>query len=205
MSAQPCTIYLVRHGETEWNKIGRMQGHTDIPLNSSGISQAHDLRKILDPIDFYAVYASDLKRALDTARILIHNKNIKIQRDKDLRERSFGMYEGKPSVETWNELRPVLDMYDDTHPLIANNNVETNNQMRKRVIQSLLSIAEKNKGKCILVVAHHGVMKQLLLHIGYSQPHQFPKGSIRNLAYIKLSIHNKVVKVEGIHGITLLN
>jgi len=181
MSTQACTIYLVRHGETEWNKIGRMQGHTDIPLNRAGVSQAHELRTILDSIDFYAVYASDLKRALDTARILIHNKNIKIQRDKDLRERSFGMYEGKPSVETWNELRLVLDMHDDTHPLTAHNKVETNNQMRKRV------------------------MKQLLLHIGYSQPHQFPKGSIQNLAYIKLSIHNTVVKVEDIHGITLCN
>ncbi len=202
MTAQACTVYLVRHGETQWNKIGRMQGHTDIPLNESGIAQAQDVRAILKGIHFDAVYTSDLTRAIETARILINNTNVTIHTLSDLRERSFGTYEGKPSEDTWKELRPILDKHDDTNPLIVKNKVETNSQMRQRVLRALLSVGENNKGKNVLIVAHHGVMKQLLIHIGYSKTHHFPKGSIQNLAFVRLCICGNSISVDSTHGIT---
>ena len=99
-----CTIYLVRHGETEWNEKKLIQGHSDIPLNKKGEIQAKQLGEKLKDIHFEAVFSSDLVRAKRTAEIMVLEKKLAVITTKALRERLFGRYEGKQVTE----LRRIL-------------------------------------------------------------------------------------------------
>jgi len=93
-------LLLVRHGETDWNRDGRWQGHSDTHLNDVGREQAARLAAELDGID--VVYSSDLARARETADILAARLELNVRIDPRLRERSFGAWEGKtaPEIET---------------------------------------------------------------------------------------------------------
>ena len=87
-------IYLVRHGETDWNNDGRFQGHVNIPLNEKGKIQAQEAYEKLKAINFDLIYSSDLERAAETARIINAYREIPIRYDQRLRERDAGKYSG---------------------------------------------------------------------------------------------------------------
>ena len=93
------TWYLVRHGETEWNRTGRMQGHTGVPLSAEGRRQATLLAERLRSVEFAAVYCSDLPRAAETARIIAAGRDLAISDEADLREFSYGEWEGLTLAE----------------------------------------------------------------------------------------------------------
>src|SRR5207248_2072590 len=88
------TLLLVRHGETDWNAAGRLQGHTDRPLNDYGRQQARELGDRLAGDRIAAVYASDLVRARETAEILGERLGLVVVLDPDLREKNWGTWEG---------------------------------------------------------------------------------------------------------------
>ena len=88
------TWYLVRHGETEWNRTGRMQGHMGVPLSTEGRRQASQVAGRLRSVEFSAVYCSDLPRAAETARIIAAGRDLEVTPDSDLREFSYGEWEG---------------------------------------------------------------------------------------------------------------
>lgn len=94
-------IYVVRHGETDWNKLNIFQGTSDIPLNAKGREQAKGAAEMLSNIKFASVYCSPLSRAKETCEIIMNNNRHggEIIYDKRLIERSFGLYEGQ-NVET---------------------------------------------------------------------------------------------------------
>ena len=84
-------LYLARHGETDWNAVGRWQGHTDVPLNATGEAQARALAEVLRGAGLSMVISSDLARAQETARIVAGLLDVPLAYvDVDLRERSFG-------------------------------------------------------------------------------------------------------------------
>ena len=86
--------YLVRHGETEWNRANRIQGHTDVPLSDKGRNQVSALAPELTGVPISAVYSSDLSRTVETAQILLSSTGLSVQQDRDLREFSYGEWEG---------------------------------------------------------------------------------------------------------------
>src|SRR5665647_2476119 len=90
-----CDIYLIRHGQTQWNVEGRLQGHTDIPLNEEGEKRALKLKEKLEGIKFSAFFSSDLSRANKTAEIVTGLQKMEIVKTPDLRERSMGKWEGR--------------------------------------------------------------------------------------------------------------
>ncbi|MBM3947384.1 MAG: histidine phosphatase family protein, partial [SAR202 cluster bacterium] len=94
MRPVPARWYLVRHGETEWNRTDRAQGHADVPLNDAGRSQAEALAKALACPRFDAAITSDLSRATETARIVLRDSPPTPAVTPDLREISFGGWEG---------------------------------------------------------------------------------------------------------------
>ena len=87
-------VYLIRHGETDWNKSKKLQGRSDIPLNEFGRHLAEETRPAFDQVDFAAVYTSPLKRAKETAQLVIGDRDIPIIEDQRLIEMGFGDYEG---------------------------------------------------------------------------------------------------------------
>ena len=88
-------IYLMRHGETEWNKIGKFQGQVDTPLAKVGILQAQKTSEGMKEIPFDCIFSSPLKRAYMTAQIIRGDREIPLIRDNRLKEMSFGIYEGR--------------------------------------------------------------------------------------------------------------
>ena len=88
-------FYIIRHGQTNWNKEGRIQGKTDIELNEEGIKQAEEAKKILKDYPIDMIVSSPLKRARKTAEIINETRKAPIVLDKALEERGFGEFEGK--------------------------------------------------------------------------------------------------------------
>lgn len=88
-------LWLVRHGQTDWNLEGRYQGHADIPLNATGMEQAYILAEKLDHQPFDAIFCSDLQRAKQTAQVLAEKTGLEVHVDARLREICQGEWEGK--------------------------------------------------------------------------------------------------------------
>jgi broad specificity phosphatase PhoE len=187
-----CNLYIVRHGETDWNIKGLVQGHTDIPLNEKGEWQAKQLARQFKKIHFDAAYSSDLLRARKTAEIIALEKKIIIKTIKALRERRFGRFEGKSWKEgkekeemarLWERLGKLTDKEKKEYGL---EEVENNEELMGRFIPILREIAITYPQKNVLVVTHGGVMRAFLIHLGLGDENTLPSGSIKNTAYIKL-------------------
>ena len=87
-------IYVVRHGQTEWNVLKKMQGSADIPLNEKGIEQAKQTKYNLEDVDIDFIFCSPLMRAKQTAEVINEDRNLNITFDERLRERNYGEFEG---------------------------------------------------------------------------------------------------------------
>ncbi len=132
-------IYVLRHGQTDYNVQGKFQGQVDIPINSNGIEQAKMVTEKLKDINFEIVFSSPLKRALQTAKIVTNSEIIV---DNRLIERSFGKLEGKYSIE-------------DYENRIEEFQIETLENLKKRVYSFLDDIILKYKNcNNILIVTH---------------------------------------------------
>ncbi|MEI5993849.1 histidine phosphatase family protein [Candidatus Enterococcus mansonii] len=182
------TIYLTRHGETMFNIMNKVQGWSDTPLTEEGEKVAADLGKGLaqEKITFSAAYSSDLKRAFDTATIVLANtdqKKLEIQQNKQLREPNYGGYEGEfidkitPELaahngfETgkefqasagkmyWNKLADTYQAMD-TYKL-----AENAESVEKRMEAELLAIAKEQsqKGGGNVLVVSHGMAINIML------------------------------------------
>ena len=108
MNTSPTTFYIVRHGETQQNADRIIQGHLDTVLNENGITQAKKLEEMLTETMFDNAFSSDLKRAHQTAKLIVSKKNLEIETDNLLREIKLGKYEGK-KIDLFNkELGDVM-------------------------------------------------------------------------------------------------
>lgn len=150
-------IWIARHGQTRLNKMEVMQGHTDEPLNETGIQQAHAMREMIGDVHFDAVYASPLRRAVTTASILGNVPESEIHIDPRVIEVSFGKYElrhykeqGIAMTAFW--LVPEIFPAPDT--------VETIAQMKERTT-SFLKELEQQDYENVLVTCHGGIMRVL--------------------------------------------
>ena len=156
-------ILAIRHGETAWNVDTRIQGHLDIPLNDKGRWQAQRLARALaagDPI--HAVYSSDLQRAQETAQAIASATGAPLAIHPGLRERGFGLFEGKTYVEieqTWPE--ESEHWRRRTPDWLPPQGGESLLQVRARILHTLQALSAPHPGQQIVLVAHGGVLDQL--------------------------------------------
>lgn len=155
-------LHVVRHGETDWNRDGRVQGHTDVPLNDKGRRQARDLAAELSRKQFDAAYASDLSRAWETAEIVTAKRSLEITRCVNLREKHFGTWEGLTDVDVRSRFpEAARGAWGDG---------ETTEAMDARVLGALLRIAAARPGGSVLVVTHGGPIRSLYREAGLDPP-----------------------------------
>lgn len=153
-SRPPTELWLVRHGQTDWNIQRRYQGHKDIPLNAAGREQAQVLAASLNGASFAAVYSSDLSRATGTAAILIKNHPMPIVTDIRLREIAMGDWEGRTLTEVSSE-HPGSDgglAYTEVHSRAPGG--ESLAEVAARVRSFADEIAEKHPGQVVLIISH---------------------------------------------------
>lgn len=159
-------VYLIRHGETEWNKTGRFQGSTDVPLDDAGILQANLLKnRFAGELD--QVYSSPLSRAFKTASIICEsNPSLLPIIENDLREINFGIWEGLNFEQIRETYQEEFNKwyYDDEFGYIPSKEVSLKSA-RDRAKNLILTTVKNNPGKRIALVAHGGIIKTGIIGI----------------------------------------
>ncbi|NLT73282.1 MAG: histidine phosphatase family protein [Chloroflexi bacterium] len=155
-------LYAVRHGLTDWNALGRIQGHAQSHLTESGRRQAELIADRLSSERIDAVYSSDLTRAMDTARAIAGCHGLPVHADSRLREADYGDWEGR----TMDELRvlypEVVDRWMTEPVAVAPVNGESVEQVAARVSELLDELRARPEDEQIVVVGHGGSIRALL-------------------------------------------
>jgi broad specificity phosphatase PhoE len=139
-------LILVSHALTRWNVAGRIQGHTDIPLNTDGLKMSQALAQKLSCETIHAIYTSDLQRAVQTARATATQKFLPIIQDKGLRE-------GRSSDQERSSRYPTLPFDVE---------VETITDLRKRIRKTLTRICQTHDHQTVLAVSHGGALEYFI-------------------------------------------
>lgn len=181
-----CTLYIVRHGLTDWNIERRLQGQTDVPLNKEGEKQAVEAaEKYFKNIHFDAVFSSDLLRAKRTAEIIALEKKIAVKTTKLLRERDFGPFEGKKIEQLEKKLKIQIDKFRVlTDKILRKLKIETNKEIMTRFMRFIREVAIAYVNKNVLIVTHGSVMRVFLEKIGRITKNQSKDLIIDNLAFM---------------------
>lgn len=159
------TVYLIRHGETDWNMEGRWQGHADVPLNEIGRRQATVVARRLqtEHIRFNAIYSSDLARAYQTAWEIGAAVRVAVQLLPPLREIDLGVWSGLTMPEIKERFPTEIALLERGQD-IPRGGGETMAALSKRVVESVSAIAAHHTGETLALVTHGGCIRALLAH-----------------------------------------
>jgi len=156
-------LLLVRHGETEWNQQMRFQGQTDIPLNAKGLEQAESIARRLQHEPLQAIYSSDLQRAWQTAEVIARYHDLSPIPHADLREMSYGVWEGMTRAEIeageWAEL---FEKYRKDSLRYRPPGAEYPHEIVERAGRVLQHIREQHQPGTVCIVGHGGSLRALL-------------------------------------------
>lgn len=182
-------IWLIRHGETDWNAAQRLQGWRDIPLNDTGKNQAKSVQHFLDQqrIAFDGVLSSDLQRAIQTAQIAFAQHQYPIEQIPALRERNYGIYEGHPwqsLTQLPNEPAPKINLRDPNLDVPEGESLLTFHQ---RIIEAFNQIALQRPNQKLAVIAHGGVIEMVWRYIQQAdlstpRPYKIVNASVNHFA-----------------------
>jgi 2,3-bisphosphoglycerate-dependent phosphoglycerate mutase len=180
------TILLARHGETDWNRERRWQGHANQPLNELGREQARELAASLDGRAIDAIYASDLARAHETAEIIGERLGMPVRADARLREVDVGDWSGR----THPEIEPdALRRWEAGEKAWSGG--ESYEEMGERVVGGVLALAREHPGETLLVVTHGGSIRACLAHaagLTYHASRGTGMGSTANCELVELRV-----------------
>lgn len=165
-------LFLIRHGEVV--KDGYCNGHLDVSLTEKGRGQMDRLAEEISGVEVHAVYSSDLKRTIYGAERIASMHGLKPEAKPELREKSFGHWEGLPLVEIQDrfagEWRDWRDRPDTARPAGG----ETYQEVEQRVMPVIDGILNRHAGECVVIVAHGGVNRVVLCRaLGLDLSHLF--------------------------------
>ncbi len=155
-------LLLTRHGQTDWNIAGRYQGHSDVPLNQIGQSQATQIAKRLSKETIHAIYTSDLSRAANTAQAIADFHQLEIKKNSRWRELAFGDWEGMTYQEMSAHSPDLFSKWMIDSLNISTPNGETLAQLAERVKFAFDDLKSQYKDQTVLVVSHSGALQSLL-------------------------------------------
>ena len=192
-------LWLIRHGETDWNREGRIQGQTDVPLNDLGVKQAERLAERLTHQQFDAVYASDSERAHRTAEIALSGRDICL--DERLREISFGALEGKTHAEFTDDERRAYGAHRADPYDVALPQGESWADLQMRVKAWLASLPPEGR---VAAFSHGGTVRALLLSI-IQPPHSLSwHFRFGNTSVTKLRVKEERTLIETVGDVSHL-
>lgn len=178
-------LYMMRHGKTEWNGIGKLQGRTDIPLNEEGIRMAEEANERYRDVPIDVCYCSPLMRAKQTAQIVLQGRELAIISDERLKEMSFGELEGE-YVNLKDENAQITKFFlDPVHYIPAGG--ETFAELFERTGDFLKEIEPQLKeGKDILIVGHGAMNASIYCQINQLSIEHFWDAGLEKCKLIKL-------------------
>ncbi len=200
------TFYIVRHGQTTWNTAEIMQGSSDSPLTDKGVEGAAQLGKTFKHIKFDLAYSSDLMRAKRSAEIILLERELAVQSTNLIRERAYGEFEGKHNSnykivnETLNKLTD-----EERYFFKYSKGIESDKEIVERFLIFIREVAIANPGKTVLVVSHGGIMRALLVKLGFGSYEELRAGSVKNMGWFKLATDGVDFFIKETENIKLLN
>lgn len=156
-------LFIVRHGETVWNRDGRIQGHTDVGLSERGIEQATRLARRLENVAFDAAYSSDLSRACVTAELVLEGRDVPLHSTPRLREYHKGAFEGLTESELRARFPAEYPGYIAKDLDYAPEGGESTRQVSARMAAIISDIKERHLDDRVLVVGHGGSLRAAML------------------------------------------
>ncbi|QOV20607.1 histidine phosphatase family protein [Blautia liquoris] len=189
-------LYIIRHGETDWNVQGRLQGQSDTQLNENGIRLAKITAKALKDIPFDLGFSSPSSRALKTAKIILGDRNVPILTDNRLLELSFGAWEGLGCHKDNFEI--PSDHFDDFYlrpmQFIPGNGGETIPELCERTSKFYTELIHNPdyQDKTILIATHGCTVRALLQNVKEDREHFWGNGVPMNCAVNIVSVENGV-------------
>lgn len=190
-------LYLMRHGQTDWNAEGRVQGWTDMPLNKKGIEEAHIAGEKLANEDIETVYSSDLKRARKTAEIVSAALDLPLHYTKRLREMDFGKANGVKKTDlmakfpyiysAFNDLNNQ-ERYDIAYPL-----GETIGEVQQRFMKFFTKLLDDRRQKVLLVT--HGMFVRIFAESCLKKTLRLGNGSVLRVTFDEKSKKFKSAKI----------
>jgi probable phosphoglycerate mutase len=187
VAAPERTLYLARHGETEWNRIGRWQGATDIPLSDHGRAQARSLAERLRDLRIARVHASQLSRALETAQIVATHLALPAPiADPRLRERGYGAFEGLTRHECAERFPGVWERYLADRRAVPPG-AEAQAEVVERITTAMTEIAGRVDtlagAGAILVVSHGGTIRTFVHAVTGVIPPPLENGTVFRIGF----------------------
>jgi broad specificity phosphatase PhoE len=167
------TIYLIRHGETDWNRLGIYQGTTDVPLNAAGRAQARALGTMLRGVDFDAGYTSPLRRARATAEAVLGGTGVPLVEAPELREMCYGVWQGR-GARPAGRCSPGIEWrfrHDPWSVRIPGG--ETLHEVRARAARIWERVVDAHWGDVVLLSGHGHFNRVLLIHVLGWEPGRF--------------------------------
>lgn len=157
------TYYIVRHGQTEWNILGKTQGHGNSPLTEKGLKQAEELAEGISKYPIDMIFSSDLGRAVQTAEAVGKKFNIDVQVTDALREMGFGEWEGKLIPEITEKYADIYKVWRNEPHLAEIPGGESLYMIKERLQKFIDELNNKYDNKHILFVSHSITVRVLLL------------------------------------------
>jgi broad specificity phosphatase PhoE len=154
-------LLVVRHGQTEWNLSGRIQGSSDIGLDETGRAQAAEAAPALSAYEPIRIISSDLRRAVDTARPIAELTGVEIELDKRLRERGYGPWEGLTMPEIAERFPDDHARWRSQEPLL-NPEIETWGDLKRRTSEAVRDLIESEFEGTSILVCHGGSARQIV-------------------------------------------
>lgn len=193
------SVYLVRHGETAWNKEEIFRGRTDISLNEIGFREAELVGDYLKGKDIHVIYSSPLSRAMETARSIAQVFNLKVQPLEGIIDMSFGKWEGLPLKEVQTRDGELYRQWREEPHLVTLPGGESLDEVRVRAMAALEEVIRYHKGMNIVLVSHRVINKVIICGIlGIANSHFWQIG--QGTAAVNLIQYK-----EGKYILSLLN
>lgn len=189
-------VYLIRHGETEWNFSGRKQGHLDSPLTPRGIAQAEALAARLSVESFSKLYSSDLGRASSTARIVGRDTGRDVSLDPRLRERNFGIFQGLTEAEIEADYPEDYRRFSGENADYRIPRGESAREFLIRATSCLDELAAQHRGESIVVITHGLVLEALYKLALHNSSDASGQVEVWNAAFNSFDYRNRVWKIN---------
>jgi len=159
------TLWIVRHGQTDWNAQKRYQGHSDIPLNEAGTKQAQQIAQRLASERLHAIISSDSQRTMQTAEAIAAHHNLAVQLEPRLRESNFGVFEGLRYKDVIDQHKAMAEAWftDPENPPEGGEELSKVAARVSAAIDTLISQFASNKR--LVLVGHDGSLRLLLCHL----------------------------------------
>lgn len=158
-------IYLVRHGQTAWNKEEIFRGRTDVPLDETGLRQAELAAEYFKGMEIHGVYSSPLARAWQTAQKIAQPHSLKVQPREGIIDLSFGNWEGHPHQEIKNIDSERYRQWREEPHRVRLPGGESLDEVRVRSMAALEEVIQSNPGKTLVLVSHRVINKVLICGI----------------------------------------